>query len=392
MGQILRLVSRILLVAGVILLFTAAVHPQWKVDGDGWASPRQNCGCRDVTSSCEYKGGDFGEFWDGAYCDVYNGARWLSVVNSVLIAWVTAATFAYGIQNPRSAWFISNVSFLAVFMVAGLAQILLMIKLPASSNGGGLTDLLYGFQVGVAGWVAGTIVFIVLAVLAVNKELYGTVKTHILVAMVQTGLLVAAVMFTAGFAHFKWKTILVREDRILIADFESMMADMHSNIGVGINDTTILANNAPLILEPNCCKGTEPNTDFELGLWYFCLCKNIKSECRWSNATILSGENCAVLETSQVFLWLTAWSAVLGVLWIAYDENGGITAPCIQMILVPVYGMITTISYAMLYDGDGMHGAGLIMYIVGFVSVTWGLFIHCIPRFIGTSKKGYAPV
>lgn len=363
-----------------MLLFTAAVHPQWKVQGDGWASPRQNCGCREVTSACEYKGGDFGEFWDNAYCRVYNSARWMYVINAVLIAWVTSTTFAIGIPNTKSAWFMSNLALLGLFTVCGLVQILLMIKLPESSNGGGLTDLLYGFQVGVSGWVFGAIVFIMMTIMTTDKETERMLKAPLVVNMAKTALLISVIMFTSGFAHFKWKTILVREDRILISDFTTMMEDMHANIGVPIEDTTILSNNAPLILNPNCCKGTEANTDFELGLWNFCLCKNIKAGCKWSNATILSGSDCKVLETSQVFLWITPWASVIALLWTAYDPEDEVFTVYILTPLVFVAGMVTTISYSALYDNEGMHGAGFIMYISGFVSVVIGVLMRYFPK------------
>ena len=72
-------------------------------------------------------------------------------------------------------------------------------------------------------------------------------------------------------------------------------------------------------------------------------------------------------------MWITPWASIIALLWTAYDPEDEVFTMYILTPLVVIAGLVTTLSYSLLYDNEGMHGAGFIMYIVGFVSVVIGL-------------------
>lgn len=371
--------SRALMVAGVMLLWIAAVHPAWKVSGDGWASPREGCACREVSNTCTYDSGGFGHvrlIADDPYCDIYIASRWLSTIGIVCAGLAAVTALTWGIPTSTRHPHMATLILLGAAVATCGTATFLMIKLPNSTNGNGFTNLLYGYIVGVSGWAVATLVWMLFIASVMVKDVRMELSKPFATAMLHTGLLFAAVALGVGFTNLYWKNLLVRADRVTITNFEAMVDDMHHNLGLSVNDTNVIANNAATIIDPLPGRPFKANNQTTVGLWNFCLCKTIKARCEFAGTTLFTGFNCGVLEAVQVFIWLAPWMSALGLLWTVYAPADRIFTSGIFGLGQTFFGTAALIMYSALYDGKGMEGAGLIMFATGIALFFTGMFLR----------------
>lgn len=378
--------------AGAVLTTMGALSPEWSTNGTGNSGLYSVCGCRNIDFDCDVATGVNNtreEFFTGkTECSEYSSTRVLATITLGFVFFATVSNIAsegnmYNNQNIMNMDTISiiGVSSLTMAFAVGTVVVGLYLNIILESSKNGLQGIDVGLILFLTGWAMLAVPWAIWALsfmsLSVRRmfgpgamEGVGTSNFWTTAALI---LIAVAVIYP------EWNKVLVREDLIAPPDFQSVHDDMHAVIGANPNRTS-LHNITESIITPRA-ETEDANDHLRLNPWGYCLCTDLKPDCKWQGASFFSGDKCTRFTVSQVFGWLTlAFVLVTHLSMISNVKNTmeGFAATTTFSFISGFCALISVSIYGDLMSGvkgTQPDGFGYIMFTVGAFLVSFTGFV-----------------
>lgn len=378
--------------AGAALVSMGALSPEWSTNGAGNSGLYSVCGCRNIDFDCDVATGVNGtreEFFTAkTECSEYSSTRVLAAITLGFVFIATVANIAsegymYNYENIMNmdALSITGVLSLTAAFATGTVVVGLYLNTVLESGKNGLQGLDDGVILFVTGWAILAVPWALWALsipfLSVRKMFgpgaSGGMATSNFWTTASLILIAVAVMYP------EWNKVLVREDMITPLDFQKVHNDMHAVIGANPNITRLHNITDSIITPPP--ETEKANDHLRLNPWGYCLCTDLKPNCKWQGASFFSGDKCDRFTSAQVFGWLTMAFALLTHIAMIFNNDKtieGFASVTTFALLTGFFAIISTSIYGDLMagvHGTKPDGAGFIMFIVGAFLVSFTGFV-----------------